>query len=389
MPAAASRWRMLPLAILSALAAAALSGSCTGYADESEGPGAIITAVLLAGGVALTISLAFLLLAPNLRRANLLTAVCVAAYLAVGFGAWFLFIWPLVVALVITVAGGWLAYDITRTATDSRAGYATKIIVTLAIAFSACIVVIVFWANYDLCIGFFGTSCSGPDELNVVPFALTLGGVPPILGAIATWLTDPIDSDQPSISASAMLVGSVVLCAVIGHGLGIFPYWTGWSISYAAHYFATPGATLIVGGIALAVGLLFATVTSDRRGLWFFAIIGAGAYIAGELSTRGDIFTNPWQIITGLAVVAASGAIAGFTAPRKFDSGAGLSVSAGFISLLGALAGAYLVAGGLLLDDYYHGQVPFSSSPLFFGGVPVAVAAVTAYLAGWVSRRSS
>lgn len=91
-PPTASRRRLLPLAIIVALSAAALSGSCTGYADGSEGPGAVLTAVLLAGGVALAISLAFLLLAPNLRRAKLLAVVCVAAYLAAGFGAWFLLI---------------------------------------------------------------------------------------------------------------------------------------------------------------------------------------------------------------------------------------------------------------------------------------------------------
>lgn len=379
-----------------ALSAAALSGSCTGHADESEGPGAVLTAVLLAGGVALAISLAFLLLAPNLRRAKLLAAVCVAAYLAAGFGAWFLFIWPLVVALVITVAGGRLAYVITRMEPDSQAGPAAiTTMASLAIGVSACITVIVFWANYDLCIGFFGTSCSGPNELNVVPFALTLGGVPPIAAVIAAWAIGATGSStgnlaseeratalpaptQPSVIELGFLIASVGLCAAIAMGLGLIPS-SHWWISYVE----APLSTLFAVVVALIVGVLFVVITPDRREAWFFAIVGVGAYIAGTLSTQLIVFGDPGQTVTSLVTVVISAGAAGYTARRKFDAGAGSAVIASAIALIGALVGAFLVAGA-----YGYVSVPFSHSPLFVGGVPTIVAAASAFICGSICRPS-
>ncbi len=377
---------MLPLAIIVALSAAALSGSCTGYADESGGASSILTAVVISGAIALAIGLAFILLNPDHRGAKLVAVISVASYLAAGFGAWFPLIWPFVVSVGIATGGGLLAHPMARTGDGDGRGFAVTAVVSgIAIGIAATAVVIGFWTNFDPNMGWFDGG--GPSSLNVVPFALISGSIPPIAAVIAAWMTGPIDSDQPSITTSAMLVGSVVLCAAIGDGLGVLWY-ADWRVSqYQANYFETPFTTLLVGGAALSVGVLFAIITPDRRYLWFFAIIGAGAYIAGEIGTRRDIFTDPWQILTGLAVIAVIGAVVGFAARRKFDAGAGRTAIVGAIALLGALVGAYLVAGALLFGGDHHGRVPFSSSPLFLGGVPVAVAAVAAYLAGWVSRQ--
>ncbi len=382
------------MAIVVALSAATLSGSCTGFADKSEGPGAVLTAVLLAGGVALTISLAFLLLAPNLRRAKLLTATCVAAYLAAGFGAWFLFIWPLVVALVITVAGGRLTYAVTRMEPDSQAGSAAiTTIAALAIGVSACIVVIAFWANYDLCIGFFGVSCSR-SELNVVPFALTLGGVPPIAAVIAARLTERTGASgralpeqyapafpgrsRPSVVELSFLIASVGLCAAIAMRLGLVPSSHRW-----IGYVDAPLSVLFAVVVALIVGVLFVAITPNRREAWFFAIVGVGAYVAGTLGTQLIVFGDPWQTAVSLVIVVISGGAAGYTARRKFDARAGSAVIAGVIALIGALAGAFLVAGA-----FGYVSVPFSHSPLFVGGVPPIVAAVSAFICGETCRQS-
>ena len=181
--------RLLLPVILVALAAAALSGSCTSFADEPDGNGAILTAALISGGIALAISLLFVWMRPTWRGARLLGVICVASYLAAGLGAWWPFIWPIVMALVVAVAGGLIAHPVGRLDTNTGAGFAaTAIISGFAIAIAALAVVSGFWANYDLNFGWF-ESPGSPSVLNVIPFALICGGAPPILGAIAALMT--------------------------------------------------------------------------------------------------------------------------------------------------------------------------------------------------------
>ncbi len=182
--------RLLPPVILVALAAAALSGSCTSFADEAGGNGAILTAALISGGIALAISQLFVWMRPTWRGAKLLGVICVASYLAAGFGAWYPLIWPFAMALAIAVAGGLIAHPVARLDTDTGAGYAaTAIISGFAIAIAALAVVIGFWVNYDVNIGDWFGGGGGPSSLNVLPFALICGGVPPLLGAIAALMT--------------------------------------------------------------------------------------------------------------------------------------------------------------------------------------------------------
>ena len=386
-----SRWRLLPLAVLSALAAAALSGSCTGYADESDGPGAVVTAVLLAGGVALTISVAFLLLAPNLRRAKLLAAVCVTAYLAAGFGAWFLFIWPLVVALVITVAGGRLAYTMTRTAPDSRAGRAAiTTIATLAIGVSACIVVIVFWFNYDLCIGFFGVSCSR-SELNVVPFALTLGGVPPIAGVLAGLMTNRFSGPeqdlrlsarpipQPSIATQVKVVAGAAVCVAVASAIGEW---------YLYADSLSPGlvlGSLFTGAIVAIVGALLVTLAPDRRVIWPFAVIIVSVAAVDAIGIRLDldVYGNPWGMVAGLAMTTAGAGAAAYVVRRRFDADGRAMWTVGLVSAVGILLAA--LSPGFL---YSLGWLPYLDNPLLnFGALlPPAAAVIVALLTGRVCR---
>lgn len=227
----------------------------------------------------------------------------------------------------------------------------------------------------------FWNEFSGPNELNVVPFALTLGGVPPIAAVIAAWAIGATGSStgnlaseeratalpaptQPSVIELGFLIASVGLCAAIAMGLGVIP-------------------SLFALVVALIVGVLFVVITPDRRGAWFFAIVGVGAYIAGTLSTQLIVFGDPWQTVTRLVMVVISVGAAGYTARRKFDAGAGSAMIAGAIALIGALVGAFLVAGA-----YGYVSVPFSHSPLFVGGVPTIVAAASAFICGSICRPS-
>ena len=375
--------------ILAALAAATLSGSCTSIADEVGGNGGILTAALVSGGIALAISLLFVWMRPTWRGAKLLGVICVASYLAAGFGAWFLLIWPFAMAIAIAVAGGLIAHPVARLDTDIRAGYAaTAVISGVGIAIAALAVVVGFWFNYDLNAGWFDGG-GGPSSLNILPFALICGGVPPILGVIAVLMTGgstvsggDFTSDRnrpaaptqspPSTKTVAILLAIVVICAAIVTGLGSY-------FNYASHVFEASLSILFAAGVALVVGILFALLTPDRRGVWLFAVIGISAYIAGEIARDWGRFADPWEAVAALAVVVISGGVAGYIARRKFDARGGLVWIAGVISLLGIF-----VAAGFVADGFY-GRIPFESS-FVFGGAPIAIAAITAHLAGRVCR---
>lgn len=188
-PPTVSRRRLFPLVIIAALSAATLSGSCTSFANESGGPSAIMMATVISGAIALVIGLTFILVNPDHRGSKLIAVISLASYLAAGFGAWFLLIWPFAVAIAITVGGGMLAHPLVRTRPGDRSGFAATAVVSgIAIGVAATAVVIGFWANYDLNIGWFGGG-GGPSSLNVLPFALICGSAPPIAAVIAARLT--------------------------------------------------------------------------------------------------------------------------------------------------------------------------------------------------------
>ena len=396
-PPTVSRRRLLPLAMIVAVSAAALSGSCTSFADQSGGNSAILMAVVISGAVALAVGLAFILLSPDHRGTRLVAVISVASYLAAGFGAWFLLIWPFVVAVGIAIGGGLLAHSMARTGPGAGKGFGVTAGVSgVAIVVAATAVVIVFWANYDPNIGWFDGG-GGPSSLNVLPFALVCGGVPPIAAVIAARLTGravgsgPAPPEQyapafpgrpqPSVDTLVMLVAIVGLFAAGADYL----LWADYFL-WANHFeelvdLHRLGSTALPGCFALAVAAVFVMVTPDRREAWLLAVISGFAYAAGVVASVDYNLPVLWQTVAGLAVVIIGGGAAASAARRKFGSGGG-AVRIAPISALGIFLAAVCVVGEA------YGWVPFVPSPLFFGAAPTIIAAATAHLAGRVSRRS-
>ncbi len=392
-PPTVSRRRLLPLAMIVAVSAAALSGSCTSFADETGGASAVLMAVVISGVIALGISLAFILLNPDHRGAKLVAMISAASYLAAGFGAWFLLVWPFVVAIGIAIGGGLLAHPMSRTGSGDGRGYGVTAGVSgVAIVIAATVVVVGFWMNYDLNIGWFGDGGGGPDSLNVSPFALICGGVPPIVAVIAARLTagqgawgrDPPEQyesafpghSQPSVTTLAILVAVVGLFAAGADYL-----------SWASHFGRLTGSydlanTLLPGCFALAVAVLFVMVTPDRREAWLLALISGFAYAAGVVASV-HYLPGAWQTVAGLAVVFIGGGAVANTVRRKFGFVGQTVRIASVISALGIFLAAVCVAGGA------YGWISFRPSPLFLGAVPIIIAATTAHLAGRVIRRSA
>ena len=399
-PPTVPRRRLLPLVTIAALSAAALSGSCTSTAHPEGGGSAVLTAAIISGAVALAIGLGFILLNPDQRGAKLVAVISVASYLAAGFGAWFFFIWPFVVASAIAVCGGMLTHPLTRTGLGDGIGFAATAGVSgIAIGIAATAVVIGFWTNYEANASFFGGG-GGPSSLNVLPFALICGSVPPIAAVIAARIAGRVRGSgsapaeqyapafpghfQPSIATLAILVAIVGLFAAGADYL-----------SWASHFGRlTPIDRLasVPGCFALAVATLFVMVTPDRRETWLLAVISGFAYAAGVVGSV-HYLPDPWQAVAALAVAIIGGGAAANTVHRKFGSGGKAVRIAGVISALGILLAAVCVASEA------YGWASFSidgvsfprafSFPLFFGVMPVVIAAATAHLAGRASRKSA
>lgn len=401
--------RLVAPVLVVVLCAAIASGSCAGYVSvdaieegEKSVSGAIVLPVLLSAGLASAVGFLFFYIRPVQRwpEAKIFATVGVAAYVAGMLGAWYPLLVPAGIALIVIIAGGlvagWMGRD-----SITRFSWSAALISGVAIALATFGFVVGFWANYEFSIGWFDGG--GYSRFNPVPFALVAGSVPPIAAVIAARLTGRAGASgralpeqyapafpghsQPSAVELGFLIASVSLCAAIAMGLGLIPtahWWTG--------YLELPLRALIAGAtlrvlfaavVAFAVGVLFVVITPDRREVWFFAIVGIGVYIAGTLGTQLVVFGDPWLIVTSLVIVAISAGAVGYAARRKFDAGAGSAVIAGAIALIGALASAFLVAGA-----YGYVSVPFGHSPLFVGGAPTIVAAISAFICGNICRTS-
>ena len=115
-PASPSIRRLAPLAtaiILVALCAGFVSGSCT--ALWAGGPGTVVIAVALAGGVALGVGLLFLVITNDRRELWFYAGNGVAAYIAAEFGAWVI-LDPGIGAILVAIIGGIAAGEIARKA---------------------------------------------------------------------------------------------------------------------------------------------------------------------------------------------------------------------------------------------------------------------------------
>ncbi len=328
------RQRKLALAVLIALSAAALSGSCTAFADEVV-PNSYVNAALLSGGIALAITLLFFLSLATWRRTQIVAAICAASYLAAGFGAWFLLLWPLLATLVVAIGGGLFAHRITHPPSASAPTVSkTWVISSLAIVVAASAVVVGFWANYDPNFGDLFGGGGGPSTLNVLPFALIAGIVPPVIAIAAALMSaepsplrpgftpqlDPpprepqrgeASSDtnpQPSGRTVAVALSSVGLSVMIAEAADLGP---------AFIPILIPGAA-VGAGVSIIIGFLFVAIARDRREALFFAAIGVPAFILAEFGIVGPLHGDWWAAVPALAVVAFSGRFAIHTACNAF-----------------------------------------------------------------------
>ena len=98
--------RTLALAVIVALCAGFVSGSCTGLVTWDWDEAAMVAAGGYAGVALVVASVLFFLLKPNRRGIWRFAIICVAGYLAAAFLAWALFIVGIGAVAVGVVTGG-------------------------------------------------------------------------------------------------------------------------------------------------------------------------------------------------------------------------------------------------------------------------------------------
>ena len=189
-------WKALPMTIVAA-AAALVSGDCTSSTYHSvdravygDGVAETAFAAFISAGVALAL---FLLLARSQGRMIIFTATSVAAYISIyatgkilpiyqdSHFHWLLCAMPVVILVVIVG-------NITQRESGWGKGIGAMAICGVAAIIGAIAIIAGFLVNYEICIGFFGVDCPDDRPINSIPFALIVGGAPPIIAACAAWL---------------------------------------------------------------------------------------------------------------------------------------------------------------------------------------------------------
>ena len=151
----------------------------------------------------------------------------------------------------------------------------------------------------------------------------------------------------------------------------------------------------LAAGVALAIGLLFLVVTRDRREVRFFAVIGVAAYIAAEF---GAWWPFLWPLIALLLTAIVGGVNAGSVAGKAFGVSRGKRRGVAVVVSAAILIAAIAVVAGFWsnydmgLNFLGGGSSPSSLNTsrfaLIAGVVPPVVAAVGAWLAGFICRRA-
>ena len=145
------------------------------------------------------------MLAPDLRRAKLVAVIGAASYVAAGFGAWFLFIWPAAVALAIAIAGGLVAHSIARASSDEARSSAAALVMLVGIA--------------GLCAAIgMAARAGGNIYVNPLPDVLTAAGVAPVVGVLFVLLT--LDRGKTWSFAIIGVAAHASLGLVYGNGGG-------------------------------------------------------------------------------------------------------------------------------------------------------------------------
>ena len=195
------RRKALCMTIIAA-AAALVSGDCTywtyGPVDRAVyGDGVAETAVaaLISAGVALAVGCLFLLMARNQGQLIILTATSAAAYISIymtgeflpfilEYDRYFFSLFCAMPVMILVVMVG----KVTQKESGWWKGIGAMAICGVAAIIGVIAIIVGFFANYELCIGFFGVSCPDDRPVNIIPFALVVGCAPPIIAACAAWL---------------------------------------------------------------------------------------------------------------------------------------------------------------------------------------------------------
>ncbi len=171
-------------------------------AVHGDGNAEAAAGAVLSAAVASSIALSFALFAYKPRRLIILVGTSIAAYGGVlatkdatsGGGLEGLVLLPMI------PIGGWAAI-VFFTAGSQLRSLGVAFVSGMSAWLGWLAIIIGVLANYEICIGFFGTTCPEPEPVDIFPFALIAGGVPPLLAAVAArfvgdWYRPPRDADD-------------------------------------------------------------------------------------------------------------------------------------------------------------------------------------------------
>ena len=165
------------------------------------------------------------------------------------------------------------------------------------------------------------------------------------------------------------------------------------------------GAAALALLITVAVIKIIADrITADRGLVRFYALVGIAAYPVGWLIAlawhSGEGFFNPFGYAAGIVFVIPAAALAGVRAWRQYRISPSLAVAVGCWAALTASLAALVFAWGFHANshlcpilDWSMGATPCQRHlnvavfTLIAGGVPPAIAAGAAWVAGAICRR--
>ena len=174
---AKSRRQSLLLVGLVAFCAAFVTGSCGGFANGSNVSNDVLLFALLSAGIAAVIGGLFIAVSRKRRKTRVYAVIAVASYVTAEVGAWWvLFVVPAFLAGLVAIFGGILAGYFANDEVNA-VGYHPRIAALLAIAAVGIAATVVVFSFYQSGNVFF-------NRISLLPFALVVGVVPPLVAAI-------------------------------------------------------------------------------------------------------------------------------------------------------------------------------------------------------------
>lgn len=186
------------LAIFVAICAGAVSGGCTFMTINGRASTAL--AVLLATGIALAISILFFRLASTRGEIGAFIVICASTYIAAVIGAWWLLQWTVAASFAVVIAGGFISgFALVRSerrgAVFMRRLALASMLSTVSIALATAAVIIGFFSNNPMVFAYPPTE--NLPRFNAIPFALIVGGIPPMVAAVMARISRLIFHSRP------------------------------------------------------------------------------------------------------------------------------------------------------------------------------------------------